>query len=68
VTIVASVAIRYLEQHADRREFNRECLLEFGIPVIAGIATAFLHDEVSAERRWEDMLVREMDGVPLPFP
>jgi hypothetical protein len=25
------------------------------------------HNQVSAEHRREDMLVREMDGIPLPF-
>lgn len=63
-----SVAIRDLQQHADGREFNGERLLEFGIAVVAAIATAVFHDHVSTERRREDMLVRETDGIPLPFP
>jgi hypothetical protein len=36
--------------------------------MIAALATAVVHDEVAAERRLEDVLVRETDGVPLPFP
>jgi hypothetical protein len=35
--------------------------------VIAALATAILHDQISAERRREDVLVRKTDGVSLSF-
>jgi len=63
-----SVAIGDLKQHADRRELDGERLLEFGIAMVAAIATSVLHNQVSTKRRREDMLIREMDGVRLPFP
>jgi hypothetical protein len=38
-----------------------------GKPVIAFVASAVLDNQVSSERRREDMLVRKTHGVPLPF-
>jgi hypothetical protein len=60
-----SVPIKNLKHHSDRGEFDRERLFEFGIPVVAGVATAISNNKVSAECRWENVLNRETDTVRL---
>jgi hypothetical protein len=36
--------------------------------MIAFVARALFHDQVSAERRWEDVLVREADSASFAVP
>jgi hypothetical protein len=62
------VPVGDLKQHTDRRQFAGECLFEFGSAVIAHVAATVLDNQVAAERRWEDLLIREADCLRLPLP